>query len=126
MDAWSLKKDSAGGSPRPDRAPPAGRAETLPDSRPRNEAEDRSRDRWVVDRLVSSAAGTFFRLSGEKTAINPDRGYYFISTDHKNYSSLNDLLYRAAERRWNLRVRAEDEPTPDGHANVIYLIVVDF
>ncbi len=77
----------------------------------------------TVGRLYPTSPGVFFRLSGGKTAMKPKKGYYFISTGHKNYGALIKLLYRAADRRWKLHARTKEKLNPGGHANVVYLVV---
>ena len=76
-----------------------------------------------VERLYPSIDGTFFKVKGGETRINPESGYFFIALDHPNYKALIDLLYKAAESRWTLYIRTEERLNAKGNAVVVYLVV---
>ena len=76
-----------------------------------------------VKRLNPHRPGTSFRLVDGETAMNPTDGYYFVPAEHGNYAALIDLLYMAAERRYTIYVRTEENLAGDGSAVVMYLVV---
>jgi hypothetical protein len=79
-----------------------------------------------IKRLYPTTDGVYFSFgmnAGEsQTAMNPTNGYYFIATTHPNYKALVDLLYMAAENRWNLQARTQPTLGTAGRADVIYLV----
>jgi hypothetical protein len=79
-----------------------------------------------IARIYSDSGRLYFRFGGKKsevkTDMNPKDGYYFIPISHPNYRSMVDLLYLCAAQDWNLGARTQDHLTPEGHAEVAYLI----
>lgn len=79
-----------------------------------------------IKRIYPEPTGVYFRFGGNagefQTAMNPTNGYYFIPMTHPNYRVLVDLLYLAAEHRWNLQARTQPTLGTAGRADVIYLV----
>lgn len=76
-----------------------------------------------VGLLYPTDSGYYFTLVGGKTSMQPKDGYYFVVSTHKNYKSLTELLFRAAEMGWTINVRTEDALDAKGHARVNYFTV---
>lgn len=77
----------------------------------------------VVARLYPTRGKTYFKLVGGQTAMDPIKDYYFIPVNHDNYTALINLLYKAAENRWKIKVRTKEKLNSDGYAEVIYFVV---
>ena len=75
-----------------------------------------------VGRLYPTKDKTFFKLVGGKTAMNPDKGYYYIPISHNNYDAMISLLYKAAELRYKIYARTQPNLV-GGFAEVLYLVV---
>ena len=55
--------------------------------------------------------------------MEPHGGHYFLKTSHQNYHAMYDLLYKTAEKRWEIQVCTKPELDKNGHALVEYLVV---
>lgn len=79
-----------------------------------------------IARLYPNPTNMTFRFGGKvgevKTDMNPNAGYYFIPLSHPNYKVLVDLLYLCAEHDWNVYARTKETLSPDGFAEVLYLV----
>jgi hypothetical protein len=79
-----------------------------------------------IKRLYPTTDGVYFSFgmnaAESQTAMNPTNGYYFIAVNHPNYNALVDLLYLAAQNRWNLQARTQPTLGTGGRADVIYLV----
>jgi len=78
-----------------------------------------------IARLYPSNGGVYFVLVSGQTAMEPQSGYYLLNKGHPNYEATYDLLYRAADKRWQVLVNTEPELDHDGIAIVQY-VIVDF
>ena len=72
---------------------------------------------------ADASQGYYFSLTGGKTAMNPKRGYYYVPQTHKNKSVIVDLILRAAERGWTIKVRTQKALDKNGYAPVEYILV---
>jgi len=79
-----------------------------------------------IGRLIAEGAhggGILFTLVGGQTAMEPRRGLYSLTFGHPNYQAIYDLLYKAAENRWKVRVRTKDKLDKHGDAMVVHVAV---
>ena len=79
-----------------------------------------------ITRIYPDSGRVYFHFGGKKkeskTDMNPKDGYYFIQVSHPNYRAMVDLLYLSAESDWNLKARTQGQLSPEGHAEVVYLV----
>ena len=75
--------------------------------------------RFAIHKRVEEIAD---EVGEVKTDMNPNAGYYFIPLNHPNYKALVDLLYLCATNDWNVYARTKETLSPDGFAEVSYLV----
>ena len=77
----------------------------------------------TIAKLHPTASSVYFTLQDGKTGMSPQDGIYFIDRKHKNYKALTDLLYKAAEHRWTVKVRTKQSLDVNGYAKVLDFFV---
>jgi hypothetical protein len=82
-----------------------------------------ARNYGTIKQLYVNAAMVYFKLEGGETEMNPNKEFYYVPIAHPNYAALKDLLYLAAEKRYIVKVRTENQLDANGFACVQYIIV---
>jgi len=57
-----------------------------------------------IKRLYPTSSKFLFSLKDGVTTMDPEGGFYYIPLEHKNYRTLSDLLFKAAENQWVIQV----------------------
>lgn len=85
---------------------------------------------WVVANnngrvtlLYPDSGGVYFKLIDGRTGMQPKDGYYYLPLSHPNYQAMYDLLYRTADKKWQLYVNCDPELNANGHATANHFAV---
>ena len=78
--------------------------------------------RLFVTRSSENEGVTFIRLD-IPDAEQPKDGYFQLNQRHPNYNALYSLALTAATNGYELRIRTEEEITPNENAVVRYMVV---
>lgn len=82
-----------------------------------------ARNYGTIKQLYVNAGMVYFKLEGGETEMNPSKEFYYVPITHPNYAALKDLLYLAAEKRYIVKVRTENQLDANGYARVQYIII---
>lgn len=76
-----------------------------------------------IARIYVAGEGTYVRLKGGQTAMNPKDGYYLLGISHSNYQSLFALVLACAQQGREIHIRTEDNLNSAGSAVAAYVTV---
>lgn len=77
----------------------------------------------TIGKIHPTSSSVFFVLQDGKTGMSPQDGLYYLERKHKNYPVMVDLLCKAAEHRWTIKVRTKQNLDANGYAKVIDFFV---